>query len=170
MNWKKLFESFLKRDHANYPKHYIAQHLSKLTLYEVTGSKNIETLHPQVKDRCEALIERMEALGKPIWISSCLRSFKDQDDLYAQGRTELGNIVTNAQGGQSYHNYGLAFDAVFKDFNWNPPSEDWWEILGEEGKKLGLEWGGDWSGFRDRPHFEWHQGFTWNDLRPYFIK
>lgn len=167
--FKTLYEQIFQQRHKDYPKHYIAQHLSKLTLYGITGSNNIDTLHPQVKDRCEALIKRMEELGKPIWISSCLRTFKEQDNLYAQGRTSSGGIVTNAQGGQSYHNYGLAFDAVFQQYNWNPPSEDWWEELGKEGKALGLEWGGDWQGFRDRPHFEWHEGFTWKDIRPYFL-
>jgi len=39
-----------------------------------------------------------------------LRTHAEQDKLYAQGRTVKGSIVTNARGGQSYHNYGLAID------------------------------------------------------------
>lgn len=38
------------------------------------------------------------------------RSGARQDQLYAQGRTRPGEIVTNAKAGQSAHNYGLAVD------------------------------------------------------------
>ena len=44
--------------------------------------------------------------------SYTLRSIKEQNELYAMGRTSSGRIVTNAKGGQSIHNYGLAFDIV----------------------------------------------------------
>lgn len=41
------------------------------------------------------------------------RSFAEQDKLYAQGRTNKSKpIVTNARGGYSAHNYGLAIDFV----------------------------------------------------------
>jgi hypothetical protein len=41
-----------------------------------------------------------------------VRTFAEQDALYAQGRTRKGLRVTNAKGGQSYHNYGLAADCA----------------------------------------------------------
>jgi hypothetical protein len=44
-----------------------------------------------------------------------MRSFAEQDALYAQGRTKPGKIVTKARGGFSNHNFGVAFDiGVFK--------------------------------------------------------
>ena len=139
----------------------ILQNLMLTALYE---KKGIDALHPEVRSRCEALIERMEFLGMPIIIHSTFRTAKHQDDLYEQGRTTPGAIVTNAKGLQSYHNYGLAFDAIFKLHHWNPPNADaWWSTLGLEGQKLGLEWGGRWPS-PDRPHFEWHPHITWRDL------
>ena len=87
--------------------------------------------------------------------------------LYAKGRTTppLGkaNIVTNARGGQSWHNFGLAFDIVVLD---TIGKEDWdirhpaWKAVAALGKSVGLEWGGDWVSFKDYPHFQYTAGLT----------
>ena len=87
-------------------------------------------------------------------ITSGLRTIKEQNKLYAQGRTRPGKIVTNAKGGKSYHNFGLAVDIVeIKNGKalWTNP--DWIKIA-ELGKSLGLEWGGDWVSIKDMPHFQ----------------
>lgn len=89
-------------------------------------------------------------------ITEGYRSFARQEELYAQGRTTPGNVVTNAKPGKSRHNYGEAYDlAIFVRGkpDWNRPEGEW-EMLGEIGKSLGLEWGGDWTSFKDRPHFQ----------------
>lgn len=79
-----------------------------------------------------------------------------QQVLYSQGRTSPGNVVTHAAPGDSYHNYGLAFDVVptaYKSLpNWNPSGE-FWQRIGTIGKGLGLTWGGDFTS-PDKPHFE----------------
>jgi peptidoglycan L-alanyl-D-glutamate endopeptidase CwlK len=95
-----------------------------------------------------------------------------QDKLYAKGRTEepIGrrHIVTNAKGGQSFHNFGLAFDIVILGdggkANWdtNDPA---WKRAGEIGKSVGLEWGGDWTRLKDLPHFQYIGGLTAADCR-----
>lgn len=76
--------------------------------------------------------------------------------MYEQGRSEPGAIVTNAKPGDSYHQYGLAFDAVPAAYrtlpNWNPTGKDW-QTIGAIGRSLGLEWGGDWVK-KDFPHFQ----------------
>lgn len=59
-----------------------------------------------------------------------LRTFAEQDKLYAQGRTSPGPIVTNAQSGQSPHEYGCATDwAYFSDgvLIWLSPSDPRWK-------------------------------------------
>ncbi len=40
------------------------------------------------------------------------RTMEEQSALYQKGRTSRGKIVTKARPGESYHNYGLAFDWV----------------------------------------------------------
>lgn len=92
------------------------------------------------------------------------RSFQEQDALYAKGRTRPGRKVTNAQGGESFHNYGVAADNAFYDEGGNitwPETGDYeklWTRYGEHAKKQGLEWGGDWRSIQDRPHVEYHPG------------
>lgn len=39
-----------------------------------------------------------------------------------------------------------------------------WERIGDIGKKYDFEWGGDWTGFVDNPHFEISFGFGTNEL------
>jgi peptidoglycan L-alanyl-D-glutamate endopeptidase CwlK len=93
-----------------------------------------------------------------------LRTFAEQDALYAQGRTKPGDIVTKAKGGQSNHNYGFAVDIVLiiggKTASWDTAKDwdddkksDWMECV-EIFKLHGWSWGGDWKKFKDLPHFE----------------
>ena len=133
----------------------IPRHLARVALWELT---DIEALHPLVKERCKNLIAKMAQFGKPVRLVEGLRTAKKQDELFNKVPK-----VTNAKGLQSYHQYGLAFDLVFRSSGYNAPQADW-ELLGREGKKLGLEWGGSWVGFKDQPHFEYHPNFTWKEL------
>src|ERR1700676_5276576 len=70
----------------------------------------IATLLPEVQPYARALVTKAGANGITIKVISGLRTYAEQDDLYAQGRTKPGNIVTNARGGYSNHNFGIAFD------------------------------------------------------------
>lgn len=128
--------------------------------------------HPELDKRIEALIVRMKELGYNIVKTSGYRSFKEQDALYAQGRTKPGKIVTYAVAGSSYHNYGLAQDVAFLvngKVSWDEKMP--WNLLGKEGKLFGLEWGGDWKGKkRDRPHFQYTKGFTTGQLLQIYKK
>lgn len=159
--FKNLYKALLKSVQINAPKRLVAKHLAKVALYDLKG---IDSLEPNTFTKCLDLMIRMEALEKPIYVVSTFRTAKEQDTLYHQGRASEGKIVTNAQGLESYHQYGLAFDVAFETHNWNPP-EGWWDELGREGELLGLTWGGS---FGDVGHFSYHPGFTWKKLKPYF--
>lgn len=37
--------------------------------------------------------------------------------------------------------------------------------LGDEGKKLGLYWGGDWTGFKDWAHLQWYPNAKLKDVK-----
>lgn len=132
----------------------------------------IKLLHPAVREEASKIYEEIcDALtGRAICrFAYTIRTFKEQDDLYAIGRTKPGNIVTQAKAGRSYHNYGLAFDIVLlKDADGNGTYEtaswetnidfdgdgkpDWMEVV-TIAKAYGWEWGGDWK-FSDTPHFQ----------------
>jgi hypothetical protein len=114
------------------------------------SNQPVTDLLPEVKEKMEKLIQICDIMDMPIRVTSGFRSFEEQDRLYAQGRTTAGPIVTNARGGESDHNFGKAFDIVFRRTGY----EGDWEFVGKIGKQLGLKWGGDWKGgFVDRPHF-----------------
>jgi peptidoglycan L-alanyl-D-glutamate endopeptidase CwlK len=104
--------------------------------------------------------------------SHTLRTFAEQNVLYAQGRTKPGKIVTNAKGGLSYHNYGMAIDIVLiangaaswdsgKDFDADGKA-DWMEVVAIF-KQFGWEAGIDWK-FRDAPHFQKSLGYSVRQL------
>lgn len=140
----------------------------------------IELLHPKLRaEAAQIYAEICEAIkGRAICrFSHTLRTFAEQNALYAQGRPggPKGGIVTNAKGGDSYHNYGLAIDIVLlKDTDGNGTYEtaswetnvdfdkdgkaDWMEIV-EIFKRHGWEWGGTWK-FKDLPHFQKTFGLT----------
>lgn len=128
-------------------------------------------LIPVVRAAAEALIDRCYMRGVPIVITQGLRTIAEQDALYAQGRTKPGAIVTKAKGGYSFHNFGVAIDFALlmpdgKAVSWDMKRDgdrdgkaDWYEVV-EEAKALGFEWGGDWTSFRDYPHFQMTLGLT----------
>lgn len=149
-----------------------------LTLAQVLNKSaaRLSGLHPAVLAAATALIERSYAVGVPILITQGLRTIAEQDALYAQGRTRPGAIVTNARGGYSYHNYGLAVDFALllpngwgvswdmnRDGNRNG-SRDWLEVV-QHAKTIGFEWGGDWTSFKDYPHMQMSFGLSLAELR-----
>lgn len=121
-----------------------------------TSQRRLDKVHPGLATRIQALLDALTQHGLQIEVVQGLRTFAEQDILFAQGRTRPGPIVTRARGGQSNHNYGLAVDLVpFNGGqpNWNAPLGVW-TTIGTEAEKLGLEWGGDWRKFVDKPHVQ----------------
>lgn len=146
--------------------------------------ERIKLLHPKVRAEVEDLYlnKIVPALsGRAMCrFAYTLRTFAEQDALYAQGRTKLfdsaGNrlgIVTKAKGGQSIHNFGLALDIVLlldnKTASWDTVHDfdkdgksDWMEVINIF-KAAGWTWGGDWKSIKDAPHVEKTFGLTWKD-------
>nr|WP_219914480.1 M15 family metallopeptidase [Thalassobacillus sp. CUG 92003] len=132
-------------------------------------------LHPEVAERREQLVERAEKRGISVVITDGHRTKEEQNELYEQGRSRGGEVVTNVRGGDSYHNYGLAIDFALRldngnvvwdmehDGNQNGES-DWMEVV-EIAKDLGFEWGGEWPGFKDYPHLQMDFGLSIRELR-----
>ena len=74
------------------------------------SERSIATLLPKIQPYARALVTKAAANGITIKVISGLRTYEEQNDLDAQGRTKPGKIVTNARGGYSNHNFGIAFD------------------------------------------------------------
>lgn len=118
--------------------------------------RRLNEVHPVLKDIVENMEHILKLNGIQIEVVQGLRTFKEQETLYAQGRTKPGQIVTQAKGGQSNHNYGLAVDVcpfIEGKPQWNSPIEIW-ATIGRLAESYGLEWGGNWKKFVDKPHIQ----------------
>jgi peptidoglycan LD-endopeptidase CwlK len=107
--------------------------------------------------------------GIYVLITDGYRSYAEQDALYAQGRTKPGPIVTNAKGGQSNHNKGIAVDFCLTNKEgtaayWTV-NKDWKRVVAIA-KSKGFEWGGDWTSFKDNPHLEYTGKITITPEKP----
>jgi peptidoglycan LD-endopeptidase CwlK len=121
---------------------------------DARSEKVIATLQPQVRPLARALVQKAARNGIQIKVISGLRTYAEQNALYAQGRTQPGRKVTNARGGYSNHNFGIAFDVgVFEGTRYLGESPKY-KAVGALGMELGLEWGGSWKSIVDEPHFQ----------------
>ena len=139
----------------------------------------IKEAHPKLRDKMlQDYKDANNLLGKGVRLrfAYVFRSNALQDKLYNQRPK-----ITNAKGGQSIHNYGLAFDIVMlydndgngtfeeasysmiKDFD-KDTIADWKEVTNFF-KSKGWECGADWKTFKDAPHFQFDYGFDWKVLK-----
>jgi peptidoglycan LD-endopeptidase CwlK len=116
------------------------------------SEKTIATLLPEVQPMARALVQKAAASG--IKIIRGLRTYAEQDALYAQGRTTPGPVVKQALGGQLNHNIGIAFDVGVLEGNKYLPNLPKYKAVGVLGTELGLEWGGNWKTLVNQPHFQ----------------
>ncbi|RCX22971.1 peptidoglycan L-alanyl-D-glutamate endopeptidase CwlK [Fontibacillus phaseoli] len=140
------------------------------------SAARLSGLNPVVAAAASALIDRCYAREVYVIITQGLRTYAEQDALFAQGRTKPGKIVTKARGGESNHNFGVAIDFALlladgRSVSWDTLRDadkdslpDWSEVV-EEAKKLGFAWGGDWRSFKDMPHLEMTFGLSTAQLR-----
>lgn len=123
------------------------------SMKDMLSLERLQKVQPLIRERAILFLEKLETMGLTPRVVQAYRSLAEQEALYAQGRTKKGNIVTNARGGESFHNYGLAIDIAFLksdgsvDFNVS-------DEVASIGESFGFEWGGRWKKFPDRPHFQ----------------
>ncbi len=151
-------------------------------------------LHPKLRAEVIQVANELAAKGLFFRIVQGFRSTLEQNQLYALGRTTknpqgitvkrpMGFTVTNAKGGQSYHNYGMAIDfaidimdngvvkAVSFDENIDTNhdgNKDWMEVInayGMRGWLSGLFWKE-----RDDDHLEKSFGLTFQQLQDLVTK
>ena len=128
-------------------------------------TNSLDELLPIVKQKAQEFLNECNKQGVHVVVTGTYRSFAEQDHIYAQGRTTPGLIVTNAKGGQSLHNWRVAFDCVPVVGNTLCYNNDvLWSKLAQIGASTGLEWGGSWVSFPDRPHFQYTLGNSWQDF------
>lgn len=120
------------------------------------SEKRLAAVHPILARKVRALVAALVKQGFVVEVTQGLRTIEEQNVLFAQGRTRKGLKVTNARGGSSYHNFGLAVDFALMmpdgRLGW-PTPHTVWAAIGREAEKVGLEWGGKWRK-PDLPHVQ----------------
>lgn len=124
---------------------------------DTRSESNIITLIPKAQIAARKFISILTSKGKDVRILSGTRTYTEQDTLYKQGRN--GNTlpkVTNAKGGQSNHNFGIAWDiGLFENGKYIVADSKYKELSSMVLPQLAeLEWGGNWISFPDYPHYQ----------------
>lgn len=133
----------------------------KLGQFDPRSEKVIATLLPQGQDAARKFMA-LATTKFDVKLLSGLRTYAEQNALYAQGRTKKGPKVTNARGGFSNHNFAIAWDVgIFVNGKYltgrNAQEEQQYKDLAALiMPKLGdvLSWGGNWKSIKDRPHYQ----------------
>ena len=150
------------------------------------ASRDLLDLQPHVAEAARTHMEACADAGVDLLVYCTLRDAEEQAQLFRKSRTEeqirrkhdqlaedypqLAALfdppmpineakATNAGPGESYHQYGLAYDCVplvGGKAVWKTTGEELqlWQKVGLLGKQVGLEWAGDWRRFREFPHFQ----------------
>lgn len=117
----------------------------------------LDTLEPEFREKVEKVIALLKERGVSVAVVCGRRTMAEQNALFAKGRTAPGNVVTNAKGGSSPHNFGLAVDLCPLNergmADWRDKQPAWAEI-GKAAEECGLAWGGKFKSIVDRPHIE----------------
>jgi peptidoglycan L-alanyl-D-glutamate endopeptidase CwlK len=160
--WGAIYAALVKKTVDGLPP------MEAISAVDPRSEAAIAGLLPEVHPYARSLVQKAADAGIQIKIISGLRTFAEQEALYARGRTAPGPKVTNARGGFSNHNFGIAFDVgVFESDRYKGESPKY-RAVGVIGQELGLEWGGNWTSFVDQPHFQlrpaWAEGMTERDM------
>ncbi|GAA0347096.1 hypothetical protein GCM10009092_09400 [Bowmanella denitrificans] len=155
------------------------------------ASRDLNDLVPEVKVKAQQVIQFCRDVGGfDLLIYCTLRPLQEQARLYRQSRARAeiedkqnkfrqrgfgfladiihqvgpcyGRHVTNAAPGESWHNYGEAWDAVpllGGKPEWSyVDAKEHWDIYGQGVREVGMHWAGDWQSFREFPHAQLRPG------------
>jgi len=142
---------------------------TELTSFDQRSERCIRTLHPRAQEAARRFLTTARAGGMDVRIISGTRTYAEQNQLYRRGRYGTPPpVVTNARGGQSNHNFGIAWDVgVFVNGAYSQ-DEQQYEKVAANALSAGLEWGGNWATFKDRPHYQLALTLSLTEIRARF--
>lgn len=135
--------------------------------FDPRSENNIRTLSLRAQASARRFLGRVQAARIGARVISGTRTYAMQDALFRQGRFgNSGPIVTNARGGQSNHNFGIAWDiGIFTTANGYIADGPIYVQAAQVGLAPDIEWGGDWVTFPDKPHYQLRLDMTLAQLR-----
>ena len=122
--------------------------------FDARSERCIRTLHPKAQRAAREFLTTLRGAGIDARIISGTRTYSEQDALYRRGRFgDTSARVTNAKGGHSNHNFGIAWDlGIFKAGKYLTTQKPYRDAAAL--KPATVEWGGDWPTFPDPPHYQ----------------
>lgn len=113
--------------------------------------RSIDALAPNAQKACRLFLKRCEEENLKVRITETYRTQERQDELYEQGRTMPGKIVTWTRN--SRHTARHAWD-ICQDIKGEEYSDTGFFVsCGKVAERLDITWGGNWKN-RDITHFE----------------
>jgi peptidoglycan L-alanyl-D-glutamate endopeptidase CwlK len=136
---------------------------------DAISNQRLALVHPLLLAKVNAAANLLAGEAIYFRVAQGLRTFAESDADYALGRTVLTKAdgspqgkVTNARGGYSWHNFGLAVDCypfvhgVSGDLDWLAESPEF-KTMARVLMEQGLVWGELWHTIKDGPHFQLSQ-------------
>lgn len=126
---------------------------------DAVSEQRLALVHPRLREKVYAAKAVLAAKGTFFRVAQGLRTYAEQDALWAQGRTAPGHKVTNAKGGFSNHNFGCAVDCFpflsgeCGEVNFHEATQQFKAMVSAL-RAQGLAWGGLWTTMPDAPHFQ----------------
>jgi peptidoglycan L-alanyl-D-glutamate endopeptidase CwlK len=123
--------------------------------FDARSERLIATLQPVAQAVARASLGVVRGAGIDARIISGTRTYEEQNALFRKGRFgNSGPVVTKARGGQSNHNFGIAWDVGIFDNGRYLQESELYDDAGRLVALPGVEWGGNWRTFKDRPHYQ----------------
>ncbi|MBL8660284.1 MAG: M15 family metallopeptidase, partial [Rhodospirillales bacterium] len=129
--------------------------------FDARSERQIATLQIAAQRSARVFLARTRATGLDARVISATRSYGEQNHLFRRGRYgRPGPKVTNARGGQSNHNFAIAWDIGLFEGGAYLTGTAAYERAARAGLIDELEWGGTWRTFRDTPHYQLANGLS----------
>jgi len=117
--------------------------------------KKVQSMHPRLQPKVKNVLAALKKRGFQPKVFYGWRSVAVQLEIFKKGHSKVKFSFHNAQRPDGTPN-AYAADIIDSRYGWESGAETsgFWKSLGEEAKKEGLFWGGDWSKFRDWAHIQ----------------
>jgi peptidoglycan LD-endopeptidase CwlK len=138
------------------PELFLTREVEQARPMTASANRQWELLDPEFRQRLLGVFKIMRELhGLEMVLIEGYRSPQRQNEL-----ASMGAQVTHAQGGESWHQYGLAadnaflFDGKIVISEADPRAARGYALYGAVAQSFGLVWGGSWRSIKDLGHVE----------------
>lgn len=147
------------------------QYAKRYGMFDIRSEGVIQTLLPKAQIAARRFMQLASHAPFTVKLISGTRTYAEQNALFNKRPK-----VTNARGGQSNHNFGIAWDVgIFVNGNYYTGKNKKEENAYVELSKLILPtmdklltWGGNWKSLKDRPHYEMTTNKSISEVRKLF--